>query len=551
MWSIGGREWATPMLLDQDSDGTETTVSPRTNGRTLHLGDVKIDIVHDMLYPYSYLQREPALSSAIIGDGVTMVRAVPDQIHELDLGDSEIVVLGNAFELRRDPEAFVRTLMALRTHMGHGRLLYAPGIAEPANMALLSYAGVDMMDTSLMRMRAFSGEITLPEGTFALSADLGESDPYEASRAAAIREVNLIKDLIVKGRLRELVDMRATASPWSVAVLRLMDTIGYEFQERDISVVGGRIACNTPQAIQRPDVRRFRRRIREVYMPPEGKRVLLLLPCSARKPYSSSRTHRIFADALFGMRGSHMVHEVIVTSPLGTVPRELELVYPAAHYDIPVTGDWSCAEVAMVRSMVEHIVSFGYDTVISHLGHEGTFVNDAIDCIDTSHGRPTSGDALRRLRSTLEGALADLKSSGIDYNVAQMTARARFQFGPGAEALLEDARIRGKYPFLKIQGDEGQRGMLTPDRGLISLTLEGGRRLIPEGRWIVEMEDFKLGGSLFAVGVEHADDRIRVGDEALITRKGELKAVGVAQMRGSEMMDSRRGVAVKVRHRSK
>ena len=33
--------------------------------------------------------------------------------------------------------------------------------------------------------------------------------------------------------------------------------------------------------------------------------------------------------------------EIILTSPLGIVPRDLEYTYPAAHYDIPVTGDWS------------------------------------------------------------------------------------------------------------------------------------------------------------------------------------------------------------------
>ena len=34
-------------------------------------------------------------------------------------------------------------------------------------------------------------------------------------------------------------------------------------------------------------------------------------------------------------------HEVIVTSPLGLVPRDLEEVWPAGYYDIPVTGDWT------------------------------------------------------------------------------------------------------------------------------------------------------------------------------------------------------------------
>ncbi|HZS90895.1 MAG TPA: DUF5591 domain-containing protein, partial [Chloroflexota bacterium] len=32
------------------------------------------------------------------------------------------------------------------------------------------------------------------------------------------------------------------------------------------------------------------------YRPPEGKRVLLIIPCSGGKPYSASRSHRLIAE---------------------------------------------------------------------------------------------------------------------------------------------------------------------------------------------------------------------------------------------------------------
>ena len=40
----------------------------------------------------------------------------------------------------------------------------------------------------------------------------------------------------------------------------------------------------------------------------------------------------------------------MVTSPLGLVPRDLEEVWPAGHYDIPVTGDWTQDEVNRVQN---------------------------------------------------------------------------------------------------------------------------------------------------------------------------------------------------------
>jgi len=63
------------------------------------------------------------------------------------------------------------------------------------------------------------------------------------------------------------------------------------------------------------------------------------------------------------------------------------------------------------------------------------------------------------------------------------------------------------------------------------------------------MGDFDLSGSLFAVGVQSADPGLRPGDEAVLLRNGEAEGVGVAVMSGEEMADSRRGEAVKVRHK--
>src|SRR5438094_9701488 len=102
------------------------------------------------------------------------------------------------------------------------------------------------------------------------------------------------------------------------------------------------------ESLHRPEIVRFRRRIRERYRKPPSARVLLLLPCSARKPYSASRSHRRFREAIQACRNPSVVHEVIVTSPLGLIPRELERFYPAGAYDIPVTGDWSRDHAAIV-----------------------------------------------------------------------------------------------------------------------------------------------------------------------------------------------------------
>src|SRR5256886_11075972 len=92
------------------------------------------------------------------------------------------------------------------------------------------------------------------------------------------------------------------------------------------------------ESLHRPEVVRFRRRIRERYAKPPSARVLLLLPCSARKPYSTSRSHRRFRDAIVASANPTAVHEVIVTSPPGPNPPRLGRVYPAGAFTHP--GAW-------------------------------------------------------------------------------------------------------------------------------------------------------------------------------------------------------------------
>ena len=100
-----------------------------------------------------------------------------------------------------------------------------------------------------------------------------------------------------------------------------------------------------------------------------------MLPCSAKKPYSTSRSYTRFRRAIASSGYSRIVHEVIVTSPLGIVPRELEMFYPAKDYDIPVTGHWDRDEVSFVQDLVGWLTSTQrYETVVSHLGDESEHV---------------------------------------------------------------------------------------------------------------------------------------------------------------------------------
>ena len=519
---------------------------------------LSIELPYALRFPLSFLKRRESAHYSST-DGLVLVSGHPDLIGpEVEGTDAAVYALGNAFEMRREARDFVRSVVSLRTVVGQRKLLYVPGMMEPSNLALLCYAGVDLFDSSLPLYQGSLGRLTIPEGTLQakdaqwLLPSPNESSIIERNMEAVWQELNLVRHMIRAGRLRELVEIRSASSPWSVAALRLLDFEHYEYQEQYAPVVGPRFYCNSKQSLYRPDVLRFRKRIMERYSPPPHKRVLLLLPCSARKPYSRSRSHRMFAEVIRSVRNSVMVHEVIVTSPLGIVPREVELVYPAAHYDIPVTGHWDRDEVAMVQEMISRISSPQYEKVISHLSDEESFVSDVVECTDTSGGRPTASDSLERLREELESVCSALPPAPwSEERFGMVSSIARFQFVRGGDALVQGCDVVGNYPHLRVMASGNQVAMLTPERGMLSLTLRGGQRLLEIGVNRVEMAHFELGGNLFAIGVEGADPGIRAGDEVVVLRRGELQAVGVARMCGEEMVESERGEAVRVRHRIK
>lgn len=489
------------------------------------------------------------------GDKVVIVRG--RNCEGLWEREEEVFVLGNAFELRRDARTFVENLVALRKVVGPSKLIYAPGLMEPSNLALLAYMGVDLFDSSLPLYQAARGRALLTEG--AVKADdamwlMESSGTVEAQNLqASWSELLLVRHMLRVGRLRELVETRVTASPWMVAALRIFDLEHYAHQERLTAVLGPRFYCNSKASLFRPDVWRFRRRMMERWEPAPHKKVLLLIPCSAKKPYYTSKSHRLFEEVLLSIPNSCAVQEMILTSPLGAVPRELELFYPASQYDIPVTGNWDREEVSMIQELVGKAASYGFQATISHLGSESGFVGEVLDCVDTTQGQGTTApESLERLRKVLMEACGNVdKAPRAQDRVEFLRSQARFQFGKEGGALLDGCTVVGKYPYLKFLREGVQLGMLTPERGMLSLTMEGGEVLRGQNINVVRMGDFDLGGNLFAVGINDADEGIRAGDEVVILRGEEVEGVGVAAMSGEEMVRLKRGEAVRVRHKRK
>ena len=548
-YSRNGEKITTPGILGS-SEGSPAWVEVTPEGRTLHLMGTDVSLDNGLRTTSSSGKG----TDMVVTDGVAVVR-LPLQ-DDLAFDDSvEVVVVPNAYELRRDPRRIVENVVRIREAAGFNRVVCMLGLGEPSTVSLLSYMGVDLFDDSLPRSVGISGVRLMAEADVVTGSD--ESD---RNVVAMEQELEKVRIFIGCDRLRELVDQRAPATPSSVALLRLYDEMAYEYAEETCSTVGCRFSCNTTQSLRRPDIKSYKARIAN-YRKPEHKRVLLLLPCSAKKPYHISKSHKAFSSAIHTASHDTLVHEVIVTSPLGVVPREIDAMYPANSYDIPVTGEWKCEEKAMIRKMVGDIIAQGYDKVICHLGDDYELVEGLAEMECTVVGDSTSPASLENLDKALREATKGMEP--VDYLVDRnnlMRNVLEFQFGREVTELLfdENTYAIGKFPYWKVirenpenRKDKVQLGMMTPERGMVSLTLDGARILAEAGYLTVEIMDFELKGNLFAVGVLSADPRIHVGDEAIIVCNGEVRGVGVAMMCGREMTDLKRGIAVKVRHKTK
>jgi archaeosine synthase len=443
-----------------------------------------------------------------------------------------------------NPRTCVDWLILLKERTPADTVWYAPASALPLNAAFLCYSGFDLFDYTAVDLKTAQGRFCTPEGDFP-GETLGSGicscpgctaqDLREHNRYALRQELALVSRFIQTGQLRDLIESRARLDANQVAAMRHLDR-NYPFMEMIQPVArSGVMRANSGESMQRAEVRRFADRVIERYIPPKTD-VAVLLPCSARKPYSLSQSHRKFQQAIAGR-----AHELIVTSPLGLVPRELETVYPAGHYDVPVTGYWDAEECAVIAGILSrYFRKHPYRRIIAHL--EGGALKVAqiaaeqcgITLEYSCTGNPTGTIALNALDTALAGErrMKDDRLHGM----------ISYQFN--AEVDTKGTTLRGHFPEVFYSRNNVQLFSIDTSTGMLRPTLDGWK-VIPRG-YRVHIDDFIPEGDILIPGVVSADPEIRDGDEVLVTGARVL-GTGRAALPADEMQRSRHGVAVRVR----
>lgn len=301
-----------------------------------------------------------------------------------------------------------------------------------------------------------------------------------------------------------------------------------------------KVICSSEESLYRPEAVRWRQRME--MMKPLGDTVVLL-PCSMKKPYSNSKSHQKFRKL------TRSYQELIVTSPFGICPRELENTFPIQSYDVSTTGSWSSDEVEESGKLIARYCK-GKNIVANlaggYLESLEAFVDDFVNVCED--GRPTSPDSLYNLRMELKN---HKKVTRRDKTLHELRSIAKYQFGEnGDEFIPNNVKTKGMY-HKRILSNGTQLALLNKDYGMYRLNISGGEILKDLGIHIVNIDFDLQTNTVFAPGIEKANHKILPNDEVIVVRDDIVVGVGRAVMTGREMEECRNGIGVKLKHRLK
>ena len=438
----------------------------------------------------------------------------------------EVVVLTDAVQLAAQPGKLVDALVVLKKQFP-GALIWTPGLGGPDNAAVLAWMGVDLFDMARSHEASASGVLLTMFGPrFPLAH---ESSLIDAQSTHWLQALDEVRSSIASGTLRTLAERQTLSSPRLVEHLRYHDQACSNVRGLLTTHVAKetRFPCYSTTMLSEPLVTDWETFMMSAYEPPtEVREVMILLPCSARKPYRLSKSHGRFIQAI----QSTACHEVMMTSPLGLVPRDLEDVWPASHYDVPVTGDWNLDELARVERMLTNLVArVGYKRIINHTEMDLSFLG--CEVIETRKNRGAgSHEALQDLKSAVKDAVA-----AYELRNQKNSLRLRSNYMSVArknmrnDKWLEDVSVRGKLPRWRLEKDGIQVAVWSIDRSGFSFS-KSSIDLLHEHESLPKIHiktDLKWKGDIFSPMVESYDSNIRKGDDLLVIQDGNV--IGLAR----------------------
>ncbi len=549
IFSLGDRKntksWSPGIILGPDDPSLPVSIAPFLSKRDTSTLPASISITTrgNFCYPFedkeTWISKEglvlpPSLAesdSGIFSSGSEVVLVSWQSLHhDAKLNKTElepsIIVLVDAPQLVKSKELLINAIDIIRRKFPSS-LLWTPGIGGPDNCSLLSWLGVDLFDLSRSRNAAAAGVMLTTMGPRELDYTTNENSDIESQCQEWVNAIAATRAAIREGSLRELAERQSTSSPKSVQHLRLHDIKMAKVGggEAGLARILGHKAilrCNSYTSRSDVLIQDWHNRVSNLHTPPNHQsEVLLLLPCSATKPYRLSQSHQRFSKSI-NTRG---IHEVMVTAPLGLVPRELEDIWPASNYDIPVTGEWDSDELNIIRSMVEKLAKrVNYSRIINHSGV--VIEIEGVDIVDTRNGLTAgSTESLSNLSLEIDKAIKDYnipKMKESLHRLGKLKALSRFQHN--TDLWLNDTSVEGRPPIFTIKKNGVQLAQWNPRSARFAFS-KSCLPILDKYNTLSRIylyDDHIWKGDLFSTNVESFKGDIRRGDEVLVYQNEQL-----------------------------
>jgi len=477
----------------------------------------------------------------------------------------------------------IKIIFKIKQELDNNLVLMVSGRIIPKFYPILIYLGVDLIDSSyLLYLSAENFYDTIeyllpiykikyfPCPCTICQRDLKHSltDKYSSEKTAQLTLHNIISAYTYMNKIKlymRMEDFRGFIEKSSfddmniISTLRVLDNQYFNIlkYETPLTQINKVINCHGALSYNRQDFQGFRERLINRFTPESWTKLIIILPCSAKKPYSESRSHKKFHSVIRNYHDFPDFQEIILTSPLGAIPRQLEDIYPVNSYDISVTGEWDNEEITiasnMLISLLEkfderipilcHVKDLGYFKIIENARSK---IKNKIYFTEVKNNL-TSNESLL----SLEEKISELKDS---YNLGDVIPENKnflktltrkffkiidYQFGlnTGNKIFYNGIKTWRNKRSHQIEISDlltrEKLGKFNASSGQIELNLKGANRMLPfsENSNYIVFDGQKINGNtLFRPGIVSFSPSLVPKDIVVIFDKNKEKIIGLGSL---------------------
>lgn len=496
----------------------------------------------------------------------------------------KILNLADIFDNFNNFRNIIQLIVEIKSKLDNNLIIMASGRIIPKFYPILIYLGVDLIDSSYLMY--LSGENFydsieyllpiykikyLPCSCVACKGKLKNllENKYSSEKMdllclhnliSASNYIKKIKQYISYEDFRAFVEKSSLDDTNMISMLKILDKFYFNLLRYETPIFQENMTIKSfgPSSYYRPDFQEFRKRIIENFKPEPWTKLIILLPCSAKKPYSESKSHKLFHKAIRKFPKFPYFQEFILTSPLGVIPRQLENIYPANSYDISVTGEWDSEELNIaVEILLKVLEKYNKDIpIICHL--EGGYLEIAKRTasklqnnfiFSNIYEKATSKESLQSLEYIIKKQLDKISNTKIFpiNDIITKTWMRKFikildyQFGPysGEKMIKSGIKLKKNKASTQISlidsNNDEKIGIFKFKTGQINLKLKAVAQLSEDRNsiispYIVFDGEEIIGNTLFRPGILSWSSDLIPNNQVIILDKKKKNTIGIGKL---------------------